>query len=190
MFAMPCFRQAIWTVSWSMKTTVKCTTVRTEYRASHSHPAVVFHLWNKTPTGYATCIVLCSQTPSCLHFCIAQVAGRGLEISQVLMFNFSNTLGKFWSRTAVFDRPRFSSITQEHADTSTCGCKSCSLAPRYEHGQNKYCIGKLQEPSSLTNDVTKKKWRRGIGRYYIWLIWKCLKGTQRKERNWIPTGWP
>ena len=38
-------------------------TICAEYRASHSHPAIVFHLRNKTSTGYATCIVSRSQTP-------------------------------------------------------------------------------------------------------------------------------
>ena len=60
-----------------MKTMVRWATVGREYRVSCSHPAIVFCLQNKMSTGYATCIVSHSQTPSCLHFCIAHEEGRG-----------------------------------------------------------------------------------------------------------------
>ena len=66
-----------WTVS--VKTTVGCTTVGREYRVLCSHSTIVFLLRNKTSTGYATCIISHSQTTSCLHFCVAQEAGRGLR---------------------------------------------------------------------------------------------------------------
>ena len=99
------------------------------------------------------------------------------------MSHFPKTLGKFWSRSAAFHHPRFSSVTQQRADSSTCGCKSFSLAPRYERRQNKYCIGKVQEPTSLTNDVTKKKWRRGISRDYDWCenVSKVHRGNSMTE---------
>ena len=74
------------------------------------------------------------------------------------------------SRSAAFNYPRFSPITQQCAHTSFCRCKCFSLAHRYERRctWNKYCIGKLQEPLTTTKSITKKKWRSGSGRHYDW----------------------